>query len=233
MKRLWLATSTKGLTTARHLRKPRPLISTDLFVDEVPFGQPRRKLRRPHRNRGLVFAPPEIIARLTNGHGRFNQWMGHCPCHDDRVPSLSIRWGRNRNTVIKCHARCSNRTLLAHFRWLGYRLDPAPPPSTTKPQPEVMASALRLLTRVERGVRDHLADLGDGTARMDEIAEAIGASRRSVAYAIPVLEWLGLIRVLRHRYDRLQNGYPANRYELPATGCSVTSTPTTTRSRPS
>ena len=178
------------------------------FTDELPHKQ-----RRPYRNRGLLFAAPERIASLTNGRGRFPQWMGHCPCHDDETPSLSIRWGRNRNTVIKCHAGCSNQTVLAHFRELGYRLDPAPPPSAIKPEPEAMARALRRLTRVERAVREHLADLGEGPARMEDIAKAIGASPRSVKYAIPVLEWLGLTRVRRFRYDQIQNGYRPNRYE--------------------
>jgi hypothetical protein len=179
------------------------------FTDELPHKQ-----RRPYRNRGLVFAPPESIASLTNGHGRFPQWMGHCPCHDDRVPSLSVRWGRNRNTVIKCHAGCSNEDVLAHFRNLGFRLDPAPPPSKAAPEPEAIARALHRLTRVERAVLDHLAGQDERPARMIDIAKAIGASRRSVTYAIPVLEWLGLTRVRRYRYARLQNGFPTNRYEL-------------------
>lgn len=34
-------------------------------------------------------------------------WMGHCPAHDDRSPSLSITEGRNGQTLLYCHAGCS------------------------------------------------------------------------------------------------------------------------------
>jgi hypothetical protein len=53
--------------------------------------------------------------------------MGHCPCHHDRNPSFSIGRGRNGQTIVHCFAGCPEDELLAHFRRLGYSLDPDPP----------------------------------------------------------------------------------------------------------
>ena len=50
--------------------------------------------------------PPTLASMLEKGHNAGpGQWMARCPCHADNTPSLSIRWGRNGGTVVKCHGR--------------------------------------------------------------------------------------------------------------------------------
>ena len=41
-----------------------------------------------------------------------NGWMAHCPAHDDRKPSLSIREAEDGRTLIHCHAGCAPEQIL-------------------------------------------------------------------------------------------------------------------------
>ncbi len=40
-------------------------------------------------------------------------WMCTCPAHDDRNPSLSVRDGEDGSVLLKCHAGCSNESVVA------------------------------------------------------------------------------------------------------------------------
>ncbi len=41
-----------------------------------------------------------------------NRWTAHCPAHDDRKPSLSIKEAGNGRTLIHCHAGCAPEQIL-------------------------------------------------------------------------------------------------------------------------
>lgn len=56
---------------------------------------------------------PELCALIKHIGGR---WHGdtalcHCPAHDDRTPSLSIRQG-DRGILVTCHAGCDSRVVM-------------------------------------------------------------------------------------------------------------------------
>lgn len=40
-------------------------------------------------------------------------WICTCPAHDDRNPSLSVREGEDGSVLLKCHAGCSNESVVA------------------------------------------------------------------------------------------------------------------------
>src|ERR1700680_4625556 len=43
------------------------------------------------------------------------QWLGHCPAHDDKTPSLSIAQAPNGHTMLYCFAGCTYREIMAAF----------------------------------------------------------------------------------------------------------------------
>ena len=55
----------------------------------------------------------EEIARALGGHRAGSSWMAHCPAHDDRNPSLSLRDASDGKTLVHCHAGCDQRTVIA------------------------------------------------------------------------------------------------------------------------
>jgi DNA primase len=44
------------------------------------------------------------IIETTRAKQSRDGWRGHCPAHDDRNPSLSIRRGDNGDIFLKCFA---------------------------------------------------------------------------------------------------------------------------------
>ena len=53
------------------------------------------------------------IARILDAQPvGLNGWMAHCPGHDDRKPSLSIREAEDGRTLIHCHAGCAPKQIL-------------------------------------------------------------------------------------------------------------------------
>ncbi|MBL6990125.1 MAG: DUF3987 domain-containing protein [Bacteriovoracaceae bacterium] len=64
------------------------------------------------------------IASHTQAKRTKNGFIGHCPCHHDSNPSLSITATNNKtNPLIYCHAGCSQEDLISYFRrhslWLS------------------------------------------------------------------------------------------------------------------
>ena len=58
----------------------------------------------------------ETIAKALGGRRVGEIWMAHCPVHDDRTPSLSIRVGKDGKILVRCHAGCAQRELIAALR---------------------------------------------------------------------------------------------------------------------
>ena len=55
----------------------------------------------------------ETIAKVLGGHRAGATWMAPCPVHDDRSPSLSIRAGKHGKVLVRCHAGCEQRDVIA------------------------------------------------------------------------------------------------------------------------
>ena len=61
----------------------------------------------------------EAIARALGGHRAGATWMACCPVHEDRTPSLSISTGTDGKVLVRCHAGCDQRDVIAALRARG------------------------------------------------------------------------------------------------------------------
>ncbi len=55
----------------------------------------------------------ETIAKALGGHRAGATWMARCPAHDDSSPSLAISAGSNGKVLVRCHAGCHQRDVIA------------------------------------------------------------------------------------------------------------------------
>jgi putative DNA primase/helicase len=55
----------------------------------------------------------ETIAKALGGHRAGLTWMARCPAHEDRNPSLSISAAKDGKVLVRCHAGCSQRNVIA------------------------------------------------------------------------------------------------------------------------
>ena len=55
----------------------------------------------------------DVLRRLDDVKGSSPQYYAKCPAHDDRNASLSIKEGDARNVLIKCHAGCEFKDIVA------------------------------------------------------------------------------------------------------------------------
>ncbi|MFM8747338.1 MAG: hypothetical protein ACKOED_11835 [Aestuariivirga sp.] len=55
----------------------------------------------------------ETIAKALGGHRVGATWMARCPAHDDSSPSLAISAGRHGKVLVRCHAGCEQRDVIA------------------------------------------------------------------------------------------------------------------------
>ena len=189
---------------AYHFTEPPPTLAIE-----------RETLTGAVRQGRLTLADPPMVAKLTNGRqlGK-NQWMAHCPCHADRKPSLSIRWGRNGQTLVKCQAGCKQQEVLAWFRRGGFRLDQEPPPKAKRPKRPASLStsvALKALTLNERRMYE-MIKAGENPT-YDQFCEA-GVRRQSIPGGNRTMEALGLIAVKRSPYNVRTERYGRNVYRL-------------------
>lgn len=51
------------------------------------------------------------IAQRVAGRPMARGWIGRCPAHDDRSPSLAIAEGRDGRILLRCHAGCETRAI--------------------------------------------------------------------------------------------------------------------------
>lgn len=61
----------------------------------------------------------EAIAKALGGRKAGTTWMARCPAHDDREPSLSIADARDGKVLVRCHAGCDQRDVIAALRARG------------------------------------------------------------------------------------------------------------------
>ena len=55
----------------------------------------------------------QFLSHLPNVSKTSNGWTACCPAHDDQSPSLSIKEGEGGRILIKCHAGCSNESVVS------------------------------------------------------------------------------------------------------------------------
>lgn len=55
----------------------------------------------------------ETIAKALGGHRAGSTWMARCPAHDDSSPSLAICAGWHGKVLVRCHAGCEQRDVIA------------------------------------------------------------------------------------------------------------------------
>ena len=61
----------------------------------------------------------ETIAKALGGRKAGGAWMACCPAHEDREPSLSITDAKGGKVLVRCHAGCDQRQVIAALRSRG------------------------------------------------------------------------------------------------------------------
>jgi hypothetical protein len=61
----------------------------------------------------------ESIAKALGGHRAGATWIARCPAHEDRKPNLSIGSGKDGKVLMRCHAGCGQRDVIAILRQRG------------------------------------------------------------------------------------------------------------------
>jgi putative DNA primase/helicase len=61
----------------------------------------------------------EVMAEALGGRKVGNGWLARCPAHDDRQPSLAIAEAKDGKLLVRCHAGCSQREVIAALRARG------------------------------------------------------------------------------------------------------------------
>jgi putative DNA primase/helicase len=124
---------------ARLSREPRPLLTPQQEAVVGPVGALRQGglLDYAHQDEASAAARPggramstaaEVAAAL-GGRATTTGWIARCPCHRDRVPSLSISEGAGDIVLLHCHAGCSQKALVAEVRHRGFTLGGRPLPT--------------------------------------------------------------------------------------------------------
>ena len=62
----------------------------------------------------------ESIAKALGWHRAGATWMARCPAHEDRKPNLSISSSRDGKVLVRCHAGCGQRDVIAILRQRGF-----------------------------------------------------------------------------------------------------------------
>lgn len=61
----------------------------------------------------------ETTAKALGGRKAGGGWIACCPAHNDREPSLSIRDANDGKVLVRCHAGCDQRRVIAAIRSRG------------------------------------------------------------------------------------------------------------------
>jgi len=55
----------------------------------------------------------KTIAKALGGRRAGATWMARCPAHEDRKPSLSVSTAKGGKVLVRCHAGCDQRGVIA------------------------------------------------------------------------------------------------------------------------
>ena len=61
----------------------------------------------------------ETIAKALGGRKAGAGWTARCPAHDDRTPSLSLTDTKDGKVLVRCHAGCEQKHVIAALRGRG------------------------------------------------------------------------------------------------------------------
>jgi len=61
----------------------------------------------------------EKIAKTLGGRKVGSGWIARCLTHDDREPSLSVRDSADGKILVRCHAGCDQREVVAALKARG------------------------------------------------------------------------------------------------------------------
>jgi hypothetical protein len=118
----------------------------------------------------------EFVANALNGHRAGTGWVVHCPAHDDRTPSLSVRDTKDGKVLVRCHAGCEQTRVIEVLRsrglWTARR-----PRSVVAPQaavPRLASNGGQI--RTTRGARKPLWRYGGRRLRR------LGRRSRPISY---------------------------------------------------
>ena len=67
----------------------------------------------------MTTSPAAALAQALGGRKAGAAWMARCPAHDDRAPSLSIADAKDGKVLVRCHAGCDQRDVIAALRARG------------------------------------------------------------------------------------------------------------------
>jgi hypothetical protein len=90
----------------------------------MPFALKRADRLRLISSNPLLTA--ETIAKALGGRKAGSGWMARCPAHDDREPSLSIRDADDGKVLVRCHAGCTQDSVIAALRQRGLWAETGP-----------------------------------------------------------------------------------------------------------
>ena len=112
----------------------------------------------------------ESIAKALGGHRAGATWMARCPAHDDRSPSLSISAGKDGKVLVRCHAGCDQRNVIAALterglwdstgKGLGRIARRRPKERATEPDPDAKARTEAALSiwKTSKGIAGSFAE---------------------------------------------------------------------------
>ena len=135
-------------------------------------------------------------------------YVALCPCHEDTDPSLSLN-ERNGKVLFKCHAGCSQESLVQHFRdagvWSETKKEKQDLPPISKAQIKELQEALT------GEQKEHLKKsrcLSDEVINRYQLGHELGPYDRRLT--IPVLDSSGQCRNIRRWLDPglRKNGTP-------------------------
>jgi putative DNA primase/helicase len=81
-------------------------------------GQAVKNMRNPSSSNQHP-ADAQTIAKALGGRRVGSYWMAKCPCHSDRVPSLSITDAKGGKVLVHCHTGCDQMQVIAALHSLG------------------------------------------------------------------------------------------------------------------
>lgn len=90
--------------------------------------------------------PHLVLSRLSGVRKTGpDRWVARCPAHDDRTPSLSVRWTGDK-VLLYCFAGCSYRDIVEalDIRWGDLSSPPPPPVHPEPPKRQLSFDAMRL-----------------------------------------------------------------------------------------
>ena len=117
----------------------------------------------------------ERIVDATNARSKHGGgWMGHCPAHDDRTPSLSIDLGDTGKPIVKCWSGCSQEAVIDSLKAVD-----AWPVTGQGPNQEDLENARR---RSEQRKADRQRDYAQAAALASKVWKAAGPSMPDHSY---------------------------------------------------